>query len=395
MEYKNDHFQTTEISDITKFARFLERFDIILLSTEIKAVNGAILVQAERPLTEKFITSLLTRDDIAPDTFTVNNTENLKAAITNKIIREFEKKLTLSDYSFPSFLLKNKPVDIRRIVRGALNNSFFLGYITTIFMQNKAILNHIMEVTITSIGLMSNTDDSEISYNDYIKLFQASILHDYAIYDNPKWHAEESFETETDHDRESAIAVSEFNLAPEVPELILTCNKLQARYGATPEKGRWYENSTQLMTAILNLSEYYSYLKRTSTANKKEETNEMRTILYQLSLIAQKGFFPSILINSFEKHFSAYGDIFKYGKSIGRVESMCIHDNLASAFPKPKSTQLLCKNSNIECRHRIYSQPLKVVTETGSGPRFLEKLNSGWYDKCNFSTNLPEPPENI
>lgn len=396
MMFSDGHFQTTSIADLTRFARFLERYDTISLKNEIKSRNGQILVMAERPLTENFIKSLLTRNDIQEDTFIFVNTENFKASIINKIIKEFEKRLDMSDYSFASFLLKQQEFDIRRVVRGSFSNSFFFGFLTTIIMEKKAITDHLIEVALTSIGLLLNSKIEQLKYSDLIKLFQAAILHDFTITDKISWEKEDTFETKVEHDRESAMAVSDKELSPDIPEIILSNNKLQPFYREATDV-KWYKNLTEIMSVTLNLVEYYTYLKRNSDNTKPasgEKRDEMSMVLYQLSLITEKGYFPSILLSHFEKFFNKYEHFFQYGKAIGKVEAMCIFEKYAYAYPKPKSTQLLCKNSSFPCEHRFYSQPLKVVQDHSS-VRFIEKLYLGWYDKCLFNKFLPEPPENI
>jgi hypothetical protein len=390
MQFIDDHFQFSDIFEISIFGKFLERVDVLCLKNEIKNDHGVVLVQAEKTLTDNLIRNLQSRTDLTKEPYCLTNSENLKMAIVNKIAKEFQKRLDLSDYSFCSFLLYNKTIDIRRIIRGSLNNPFFLGFITDLFINNYHITDHLIEISLISIGLLINVNDKSITYTDLIKLFQASILHDYKLVNNKHWEMEDIFNENIFHDRESAMAISDKNFAPEVSEIILSSNKLQNKYSST-NNDKWYNLIIELEIAILNLAEYYTFIKRL-----KENESEMKLVLYQLSLIAEKGFFPKQLLASFEIHFANYASIFKYGEQIGKIEKMCIMNvSLAAAYPKPKSTQLLCKNSSIPCEFRIYSQPLKVISEKKLGQNITEVLISGWYDKCKFGSFLPNPPKEI
>jgi len=392
MEFVEDHFEAQDINDIILFAKFLERYDTLSLKNEVKTEQGNILIQSERNLTENLVKNLITRTDLAKDVFIINNNENLKMAIVNRISKEFDRKMDLSDYSFCSFLVQKSPLDFRRILRGSVNNNYFLGFMTNLIMNNYDITNHIIEIALMSIGLLNNTKDPNIDYSDLIKLFQASILHDCTIVMNKQWKDEDTFQVENSHDRDSAMAISDKKFAPEVAEIILAHNKLQNKYSGRNEE-KWYNNKLELLISILNLSEYYTYIKR---IRQSENDNEMTTVLYQLSLITEKGFFPRQLLGLFEVHFSNFASIFKYGQQIGKVEKMCVlKTSLASAYPKPKSTQVLCKNNTQPCEYRISSQPLKVVSEKKIGANITEVLNSGWYEKCKFGVHLPEPPAKI
>jgi len=389
MQFIDDHFEVLDLTEIIQFARFVEKYEVLTVKNEVKTVQGNILIQADRNLTESMVKNLQMRTDLVKDIFIIQNSENLKMSIVNRIDKEFARKMDLSDYSFCSFLIHKNPIDFRRILRGSLNNGFFLGFITDLFMNNYEILGHLIEVSLTSIGLLNNTKDSEIDYSDYIKIFQASFLHDYTLVKDRQWHKSDSFDADNQHDRESAMAVADKNLPPEVPEIILANNKLQARY-LNNTSLKWYSNTLELLAGIVNLAEYYTYIKRLRQNNLE---NEMAIVLYQLSLITEKGFFPMHLLGLFEVHFSKYSTIFKYGQQIGKIEKMCIKDpQIAAAYPKPKSTQLLCKNSTIPCEHRIYNLPLNVVFDKKIGPNITETLTTGWYDKCKFGVHLPEPP---
>lgn len=392
MEFVEDHFEALDLAELINFAKFLERYDVISLKNEVKSQQGNILIQSGRNLTENLVKNLLNRTDLTKDIYIINASENLKMAIVNKISKEYELKMNLSDYSFCSFLIHKSPLDFRRILRSSLNNGFFMGYITNLFLNNYAITNHIIEVSIMCLGLLNNVKDDNINYSDFTKVFIAAVLHDYTLTKNRHWENDDVYEEGNDHDRESAMAVSDKNISSDVQEIILAHNKLQNIY-LGKESDKWYNNILQLMIAVLNLSEYYTYIKRLS---EKEDDNEMKVVLYQLSLITEKGYFPRHLLGLFEAFFSNYASIFKYGQQIGKVEKMCIQKiQIASAYPKPKSTQLLCKNNSFPCEHRIGSQPLKVVTEKKLGPDITETLNTGWYEKCKFGTYLPEPPGGI
>ena len=392
MNFVDGHFQTEKITDLTNFARFLERYDILILKKEIKAKNGNVLVQAERTLTEKFLKSLLTRDDIEIDTYIVKNTENLKGAIVSRIAKEMESKMDLAEFSFCAYLLNKKTVDIRRIIRAALNFPFFVGYVADLLLNDKAIKEHLIEVALTSVGLV-NALTQDIAYSDLMKLFIAAFLHDYTLTDERLWEPMDSFTDYNEHDKKSAMALSDKELPPEVSELILINNKLKIAYQGNYNE-TWYNDNKELMGTVLNLAEYFTFLKREAKAEHKEG-DETPTVVYQLSLCTEKGYFPRNLISLFEKHYSQYNQYFQYGRAIGNVESKCLLTDLAKAYPKPKSTQLLCYDSSKPCKHRIYSQPLKVVTDNIGKGKIFEYISTGWYDKCDFVHDLPTPPENF
>jgi len=397
MEFTENTFCTNNLIDLNRFCNFLERYDVIILKKEIKTTNGSTLVQAERPLTEKIIKNLIARNDIENGHYIINNTDNLKNAIINKIFKELNKNLELATFSFPAVMIQKKSLDIRRIIRSALTNTFFYGYITLLFYANKPITIHLIEVTLICIGLLNSFNDEEINNNDFQKIFQAGFLHDYCHNDLNDWFEHENFETPDNHDRESALAISNKSLSADISDIILMNNKLSIneKYNSG-SKQKWYENTSELLTTILNLTEYYIYLKNNNISNLPEKIDDyLQNALFQLSLLTEKNYFPNNLLRIFEMHYKKYSEIFNYGKIIGATESLCIYKNLAFAYPKPKATQLLCINSSLSCEYRIPSQPLKVVQDTKYKYQIYPILQPGWYYKCKFSSNLPKPLENL
>jgi len=387
IDFENNIIKTENISEIQQITKFLERADIISFQNEIKSKNGNILVQADRPLTENFLKNLLLRTDIANDCFNIKITDNLKAALTNAISKQFSTRMDLSDYSFCAYLINKKDIDFTRIIKTSLNNEPFFALVTNIFLSHYPIIDHLIEVTLMGLGLLNNIKNISLENIDLSRYFQAGMLHDYSLMEKANWETEDSFTENTEHDKDSAIQLSGKNLPKEIAEIILTHNKLITQ---DIDEDKWHSNKTELLSIILRLCEYFTFINRTS----KKEDGDLTEIIYKISFVAEKGNFPNSLINMFSEFFHKYTPIFNYGKKIASVENMCVHENLAYAYPKPKSTQLLCINNNIPCEHRLSSQPLKIVSDTNIH-NDLKTLKSGWYYKCLFSDQLPVPPEKL
>ncbi|MDH5718712.1 MAG: hypothetical protein OEZ22_13890 [Spirochaetia bacterium] len=399
MQFENNNIFTTKLSDIIAFANFLGKYEAIALHQEIKDKNGNILISAKRPLNENLVKSLLKRDldNLGEISLVISNT--LRDAIAERIYKEFQKIVNLGEFSFPAYLFEKKSLDLKRIIKVTIRNHFFLGYLIKIIFENKNIKNHLIEVSAIAVGLMANLVNKNYKYGHFMRLFQAAILHDYSITNNPNWEEEENFEGKTQHDIQSAHAISGNELSSDISEMILNHNHLKQSFKkdeSAKEEEEWFENPVILSSVILNLVEYYTHAKRI-ISQQKGNKDEMTLVSYQIALQTEMGFFPIRLLRLFESYFTKYTKFFKYGEEIAIIQNACQYKKYALAYPKPKATQILCKNSKVTCEEfRLYGQPLMVVVpESDTWIRLGENIPPGWHDKCKLSLKLPKPPDNF
>ena len=393
MQFSNDNIFTTKISDIISFGSFIGKYEAISLQQDIKDKNGNILISAKRPLRESTLKSLLNKELASSYEISLVISKELRDALADKVSKEFRRIISLSDFSFPAFLFEKKNINMHRIIRVTMRNRFFMNFLTKILYENKKIKIHLLEVCAISTGLMASLKGSDYRYAHFMRLFQAAILHDYAISELPNWDEEEAFEGKSKHDMESANKISGNELSSDISEIILKNNHLNQEYSNDDlsTEDSWFNNPVKLSSAILNLAEYYTYAKRLIGAQNNKD--EMGLVMYQIGVHTEKGYFPRQLVKILETYFRKYAVFFEYGKQIGALQNQCIHKKFALAYPKPKATQILCKNNSVPCKLRLYGQPLMVVSAEGdTWARLGEQIRPGWHDKCNLSVKLPTPP---
>ncbi|MCE9499728.1 MAG: hypothetical protein K8R21_04405 [Leptospira sp.] len=393
MKHDGKFFFTSRINTVNRFADYLGGLELIRLEDEIKDEEGRVLIQAKRPLRDSILQSLLNRGMDDKVTLRFENHKGFSGALVTAVMKEIERFVSLSSFSFASHLLKKSEMDLIRVVNGAMQNDFFSGFITLQLYEKNQIMEHLFEVAITATGIFAVLKPKDYSYSDLIHIFQAGILHDFAMAESTKWEEEEDFDKETDHDLRSANGLKDKEIHGDIPEIIQTHNHLEKKYIGAEKKDSWYQNPVELSGIIIKLLEYFCFLKR----KLNTDDDFLPKVMYHISLQAEKGYFPKYLLSFFIDHFSKYEDFFHYGASIGKVENMCPHGSYALAYPKPKSTQVVCRDSSIPCMHRLASQNIKVVSLENEkySSRLGEQLEPGWYEKCAFSDKLPEPLQDL
>lgn len=402
MIFKADLIKAERVSELTQFGEFLGGLRYVYLKDPILDSKGNVLVAASRPLSEKILNALYDREPGASFNLQIEITELIQKTIQSKLIKEIQDRISLASFSFPAYLVHTREVDIPRLVRSTLTNPAMFAYITEILYNHRPILGHLIEVALSSVGILADSLIPGIRSVDYLHIFMAGFLHDAEIVKSQDWFLKESFESENfeRHDEKSAGIVAELSVPESIPDIIRFHNRLRKDYDHTSYsvQEKWYSDITELLAAILNIVEYFTFLRQQflGSANASDKKDEFSEILYQLSYQTENGFFPKPLMLSFERHFNKYEKFFRYGQSISALEQKCKFKENALAYPKPRSTQVLCKDHTVDCPWQLLANPLNIVhNENTVGSRFLSPLSPGWYSKCKLNEELPNPPFKI
>lgn len=399
MEFLDDVITTNEIHDLFRLGNTVGNVEALELKESIKDDNDKVLLQAKRPLKINLLETLDDKYKGKKFNFVIELTEDLILKVFSVLKKDIDKKLGMYDYSFAGYLFKKNKIDLIRVLKRALSKNFFVTYLLSLLYADRKIWDHLMEVSLTSLGLLASISDDDIEYQDYGVMFQAGMLHDYSIVNLSNWSDHENFESQdADHDKKSGQGIAAKDLNPMVKEIIENHNHLRVRFLEENEakSTRWYNSKTDIMSTILNVVEYYIWFKGESKVNESESESATGSVLYQLGLLTEKGNFPYGLMKFFKIFYSKYTEIFEYGQNIGAIENSCVHKRYALAYPKPKATQVLCKDNLKDCPKRIHSQRINVVkNQTEENNRYGTELKKGWYDKCSLTSELPNPPESI
>ncbi len=398
MEFLDDAITTNDIHDIFRLATVLGSMEILELRESIKDDNDKVLLQSKRPLKTNLLEALDDKYKGKKFNFVIELTESIRLALLGLLRKDIEKKLGMFDYSFAGYLFKKSKLDMARVVKRALSKNYFVTYLISLLYGQRKIWEHLMEVALTSVGLLASVGDDDVDYSDYGVMFQAGMMHDFSISQMANWEELDSFEgTVAEHDKESGAKIAGKDLHPAIKEIIENHSHLRVRFLDENDAKitRWYQSKTDIMSTILHVVEYFIWFNKEMPAGG-EGDGVSGSVLYQMGLLTEKGNFPYGLMRFFKLFYSKYAEVFEYGQEIGKIENACVHKLYALAYPKPKATQILCRDNLRECPNRIHSQRINIVTSVDEeNNRFGSELKKGWYDKCSLSSTLPHPPESL
>lgn len=396
MQFENGRFITETAADLLALGKFLGSYAAISLQSPLKDINGNLLVQAHRPLTEKFVSALRERERSSElnTLYELENSENLKNSVAEKLGRHLQQKLNTIEFSFIEQIFGKKNFPLQTVLKTALKNDFFMAQMLVALRKKEAVLEHSIEITLYALVLLLQALE-ESSLSLLTVMLQAALLHDMAIKDIHNWQWEDSFEEEPqeEHDRLTSSDIPDHELYQKIAPIINGHNHLADT--AVEDHSNWQGLEPKLMHYVLNLVEFFFYCKRKFSGSAGEGKSETAQIFYKIAYHAEKGAFPQSLVSLLESHHRKYSSVFAYAKKIAQIENSCPHNNLAVAYPKPKVTQVLCRDNTPECKFRQVSQPINIIqNDKEIQLRLGVPLNKGWHSKCVLGEQIPKaPPE--
>ena len=75
---------------------------------------------------------------------------------------------------------------------------------------------------------------------------------------------------------------------------------------------------------------------------------------------------------------------------IAQIENQCLHPPSAWAYPKPKASQVLCKNNHHTCPHYVSGWNISVISTQEAIGYIGTNLRPGSYPKCRLEKDLED-----
>lgn len=399
MEFVNERLVLKSASELFSLGKFLGSYAVLSLLSEIKD-NNSVLIKSHRPLSEKIILVLDKKEKslASAPIYEVDLSDSLRNIVAEIFLQHIERKLKQIEFSFIEKTFGNKNFPLQNLIKSSFKNNFFFVYVLLSLYRKEANNEHLLEVSLYCLALLLEADETS-DMTSWITMFQAGFLHDIGMENRSRWQELDNFDLNDAHDRIGIRNIPDKELLDKVKDIIFEHNVIQNKYSADVSIKEWKKEDNQLLKAILNLVEFFFYLKNknkilSQSAGLENEKKEAQ-IFYQIGYHSSKGAFPQELVFLMENHYRRYLDIFSYAKQIGKIENSCRHKNLALAYPKPKVSQVLCLKNSIDCPYLLTTQPINIVTDDKESLLLGAVLTKGWYSKCALEKYIPLPPNEL
>ncbi len=409
-----------ELKEFTMFVNSLDLFGAVQLRDSIKDKKGNILIKDNVNIKETTLKKLESIPGQFESKFRVNMTSELTGRIKKVLTAEIMPGIKKSKNEFISILYNNDQSSIVS-TEGLINSAFYSNDLVLvlykIMLEQKDFFQHIV-----SMGLMCLGTVIQKNYN--IKLihryaFLTGLFSDIVFFRTDYWRNSNLDETLMgklaklngqiaqnvampmqivsaiqNHVVKGVYIVDkpdpmDFNILNQNPFLENVPRETGVSDDYELVDNEHYDEIVKILTESLKITRFISETyKRISGAD-----NVAEKLVVMFCYNVERGIFNQEIANPMIDRFKEYEQIVKRTRKIAELENKCTYPPSAWAYPKPKATQILCKNKVIECPHYIGGWDINVVTAQEAVGYVGTALKPGSYPKCKLEKELGELKE--
>jgi len=409
-----------ELKEFSKFVNDLNLIGIVQLRDSIKDKKGNILIKDNVHIKDTTLRKLESIPGQYESKFRVNMTPELTARIKKALTNEIMPMIQKSKNEFIPILFNNDQSSIVS-TEGLINSAFYTNDLVLvlykIMLEQYDFFQHIVSMGVMCLGTVIQKNYSIKLIHRYA--FLTGLLADIIFFKTDYWrnsNLDETLMTKLaklnsqiaqnvnlptqivsaiqNHIVKGIYVVEkpdpmDFNLLNQNPFL----ESIPRETGAVEDyelvDNEYYEETVKILTESLKITRFISETyKRISGAD-----NIAEKLLIMFCYNVEKRIFDQGLANPMIDRFKEYDKIVKRTRKIAELENRCINLPSAWAYPKPKATQILCKNKLTECPNYISGWDINVITAQEAVGYVGTALKPGSYPKCKLEKELGELKE--
>jgi hypothetical protein len=413
MKIAGDGIHFNGLPELKKFADDFSMNGLIRLSEPVKDNQGKILVKENVNIKESVIQKLESMEGQYVPNFSVSITGDLIRQIRIYLAKLITDRLDQISNSFIAELYKNTMHNYAGYINGAFLSKNLALTAFKLSMNHPSYFHYISDLGLISLGIIIQNAYRIRFVNRYA--FQAGFTCDLSMLGTEVWKSFLRDETAKYRFASESAAISErLGLTPEVVEAvrdhIVSVKTLLKDYvspfdlstetvsGAEllsdilegeeemPETGKVDERAKLMVSEALRIAKFINDVTKLITDREHFAEELIYMLAYNMSL----GYFHKDMINPVLRHFRQYEKNVKQMIRIAEIEKECLYPPSAWAYPKPRASQVLCKNRVYGCPLMEQGWDINILGEQEAFGWIGTSLPSGAYPKCSLENRLNE-----
>ena len=409
-----------ELREFSKFVNDLDLLGIVQLREPIKDKKGNILIKDNVHIKDSTLRKLESIPGQYESKFRVNMTNELTGRIKKALTAEIMPGIQKSKNEFISILYDNDQSSVVS-TEGLISSSFYTNDLVLVLykvmLEQYDFFQHIVSMGLICLGTVVQK-----SYN--IKLihryaFLTGLLSDMIFFKTDYWRNSNLDETLMAKLAKMNSQIAQNVAMPtqiisaiqnhiikgvyvvEKPEPmdfnVLNLNpfleSIPRETGAGDDYGlvdnEYFEETVKILTESLKITRFISETYKRISGGE----NVAEKLLVMFCYNVEKGIFDKGISNPMIDRFKEYEKMVKRTRKIAELENKCLSVPSAWAYPKPKASQILCKNKMIQCPNYVSGWDINVVTAQEAVGYVGTALKPGAYPKCKLEKELGELKE--
>ncbi|AYV56068.1 hypothetical protein [Leptospira kmetyi] len=434
MKVTHSCLEFDSIEDLIDFTKEFETGSMIRFLSPIEDNSGNVLVKEEVQVKESALARLKDIKGQYTPKFDVKLNKELLEQIQNILAMKIVNQLKISDMKFLKFMYENTTYNYKGIIRNSLLSKKTVLALLKVYIQNVNFFRYISELGLLTLGIVMIPDTMKFRLLRRYA-FTAGILMDI-----PRIGVDRYTKLPSDDSEKVEVAKKCSDILQKLdlvdftysaisnhmplgmmdnPDKPISIDKTgegenlddkflddiisddgesdskgdSSREDAIPEKS--YDFFQALLTDALKLARYIANVSH----NASDKDYVMEELVYYIAYNTSKKYFDELLANPLVSIFKDFEVNVKRMRKIAEVEMKCVYPPSAWAYPKPKSSQVLCKNKVWGCPNIVMGWDIHVITAQEAFGWVGTSLPIDNYPKCKLEEELddimvePEKPK--
>ncbi|EMF79750.1 hypothetical protein LEP1GSC188_1581 [Leptospira weilii serovar Topaz str. LT2116] len=434
MKVTHSCLEFDSIDDLIDFTREFETGSMIRFLSPIEDNSGNVLVKEEVQIKESTLARLKDIKGQYTPKFDVKLNKELVEQIQNILSVKIVDQLKDTDMRFLKFMYENAVYNYKGIIRNSLLSKKTVLTLLKVYKQNLNFFKYISELGLLALGIVMIPDTMKF------RLLRRYAFTAGVLMDVPRIGVDRFIKLPSDDNEKVRIAHKCSDVLQKLdligftygaisshmplgmidnPEKLISIDKGgesesinenflddivsndgesdskedRSKEDAIPEKS--FDLFQALLTNALKLARYIANVSH----NASDKDYVMEELVYYITYNTSKKYFDELLANPLVSTFKEFEVNVKRLRKIAEVEMKCVYPPSAWAYPKPKSSQVLCKNKVWDCPNIVMGWDIHVITTQEAFGWVGTSLPIDNYPKCRLEEELdiiitePEKPK--
>ncbi|MBN1533598.1 MAG: hypothetical protein JXA20_13095 [Spirochaetes bacterium] len=141
---------------------------------------------------------------------------------------------------------------------------------------------------------------------------------------------------------------------------------------------------SEVLKEVLKIARFYYHVRHRC----REKENYLKELIEKMAYNAARGFFSRKLVEPIIRRFRDYERSARFMMHIAEIERRCLRPPSAWAYPKPKATQILCRNREFDCPNILTGRDIHVMSDSEAFGWVGLNMEAGKYPKCTLEAEL-------
>ncbi|MCB1158451.1 MAG: hypothetical protein H7A25_05100 [Leptospiraceae bacterium] len=405
-----------EFYDIGELITFIERFHLnncFQLANQLIDNSGTVMVKSHSLISDAILKRLISIQEDFEPTFKILINRDLQNRLNPILAKKIYKRIDVQDNTIANFLLNNseRKVDILSLIENAFTDPAISLALLYFYTTEPEFFNYMADMGLLTMSITLQNPEYFKFLTRYS--FLSGLFCDLSMAGS-NFYKIQNF-TEAQFKELSSISAhfcDKINLPYEVVSIVETPvitivddakpvhinmdnlkeNVFFREVSRTAPSQR-DEFSEEVIRHVLEAMKIARFIKE---MNRRlgEDKDPGSKILTMFSYNIEKGFFEGQLPKKVVSRFKQYSELLDNIKRIAEIEKSCPFES-AWAYPKPRSTQVLCQKKLEKCPLSIRGRDINIVNPLNPFGYIGKRMEKGYYPKCKLEAKLVKPAKNV